>query len=293
MKTLGRVLLVLVVLGVLGLTWGLVEPYALQEQTHEVTLPHLPDAWEDQQLAVIADFQVGMWLGNTATIRRAVVRLVDAQPAVVLIAGDFIYHAGVGEGQIAEAVALSKPLAEAGIPTFAVLGNHDYSLSEEGGDKNQALADALTAALEDAGVDVLFNEAVSVELDGEALHVVGLGSHYARNDDVNAALADLPANAPRVVFHHHPDSFRQLPAGSAPLAVAGHTHGGQIAVPFTPEWTYHTYLRGDDFHADGWIEDGVGAADNRLYINRGIGFSRVPIRISARPEITYFTLVSP
>lgn len=289
MKTTQRVLLALVLIGGLLLTWGLVEPYVLEENTYEVTLPNLPDGWRDQQVAVIADFQVGMWLDNTATIERAVARLVDNQPAVVLIAGDFIYHAGAGEGQIAEVVALSEPLVDSGIPTFAVLGNHDYSLSEEGGDKNQVLADALKAALEEAGIDVLFNESVAIERNGEMLYVVGLGSHYAQNDDAATALADLPTDAPRVVFHHHPDSFRQFSANAAPLAVAGHTHGGQIAIPFTPNWTWLTYMRGDDFHAEGWIDE-VGAPGNRLYINRGIGFSLVPIRFSARPEITYFTL---
>ncbi len=290
MKMLRRVLVVLVLVGVLLLTWGLIEPYILDEQRYIVALPNLPAAWSGQQIAVVADFQVGMWLDNTASIRRAVNRLVNARPAAVLIAGDFIYHTEHGEGDVVEAVALTRPLVEADIPTFAVLGNHDYSLDEEGGDKNQTLADALAAALEAAGVEVLVNESAALVRDGDALYIVGLGSHYAQNDDAAAALAGLPTDAPRVVFHHHPDSFRQFPAESAPLAVAGHTHGGQIAVPFTPEWTYHTYIRGDDFHADGWVDE-VGASGNRLYINRGIGFSLVPVRFSARPEITYFRLV--
>lgn len=90
---------------------------------------------------------------------------------------------------------------------------------------------------------------------------------------------------------HNPDTFGRLPPSSAPLAVAGHTHGGQIRIPFTPEWSWITFKSEDEVHADGWIDD-YGAPGNRLYVNRGIGFSVVPIRINAPPEITMFTLRS-
>ena len=88
---------------------------------------------------------------------------------------------------------------------------------------------------------------------------------------------------------HNPDTFATVPTGAAPLAVAGHTHGGQLRIPFTPQWTWLTYLAEDRIHADGWIED-YGRAGNRLYVNRGIGFSQLPLRINCPPEITFFTL---
>ena len=62
-----------------------------------------------------------------------------------------------------------------------------------------------------------------------------------------------------------------------------------IRLPFTPEWSWITFRLEDEVHADGWI-DGYGAPGNRLYVNRGIGFSVLPIRINCPPEITMFTL---
>lgn len=125
----------------------LVEPHLI-DYVHEVAaIPGLPAAWEGQRVALIADLQVGMWLGNTDTIRCIVQGLVTHPPAMVLIAGDFLYHP-IGEKTLGEAreevepddpreaqdeirtaVALVRPLPAAGIPTYAVLGNHDYGMA--------------------------------------------------------------------------------------------------------------------------------------------------------------------
>jgi hypothetical protein len=68
-----------------------------------------------------------------------------------------------------------------------------------------------------------------------------------------------------VVFMHNPNSFSQIPAHAAPLAVAAHTHGGQIRIPFTPEWSWLAFFRSDEVHADGWIDAGFDQPGNRLY----------------------------
>lgn len=91
---------------------------------------------------------------------------------------------------------------------------------------------------------------------------------------------------------HNPASFTAIPTVGAPLAIAGHTHGGQIRLPFpTPEWSTLSLISEGQVHTDGWIEK-YGNPGNRLYVNRGIGFSIVPFRINYRPEITYFTLLA-
>ncbi len=291
-----RFLFVLFALVGLLLVWGVAEPYFIDEQTHEVQLPNLPASLEGRQVAVIADLQVGMWLANTWTVQRVVARLVEAKPAAVLIAGDFVYHVGSSSPTITKAVSLVAPLVAAGIPTYAVLGNHDYAMPTSEAPKNTALADAVQGALEDAGVTVLQNEAAPLPTqtktqtdESPPLYIVGVGAHVAAEDRPEAALAGVPANAPRIVLMHHPESFKAFPADTAPLAVSGHTHGGQFRLPFTPSWTWMSYTREDEVHADGFIQN-YGEAGNRLYINRGIGFSVVPLRLNAPPELTLFTL---
>jgi predicted MPP superfamily phosphohydrolase len=161
-----------------------------------------------------------------------------------------------------------------------VSGNHDYAAGA---------AAPLTAALESAGVEVLRNESVAVERGDEALHVVGIGPLLPGHAEPAEALAVVPDAAPRIVLTHNPDVVASLPAGSAPLAVAGHTHGGQIRVPFKPQWSWLALVQGGAVTVDGWI-DGYGAPGNRLYVNRGIGMSVLPVRPNCRPAVTFFTL---
>ena len=99
----------------------------------------------------------------------------------------------------------------------------------------------------------------------------------------------IPAAAPRMVMMHNPETFAKLPANTAPVAVAGHTHGGQFRIPFAPDWSYKSLTAKDRAKVDGWIDD-FGAHGNHLYVNRGIGFSTLPLRINTPPEITVFTL---
>lgn len=148
-------------------------------------------------------------------------------------------------------------------------------------------------ALEASGVRVLKNEAVALEspeeTDGESLYLVGIGAHWPDEDRPAEALSQVSDEAPRLVMMHNPDSFAAFPAGTAPIAVSGHTHGGQVSLPGMPEWSYLVYAEGDNVHVDGWIE-GYGEPGNQLYVNRGIGFSLAPIRINCMPEVTLFTL---
>lgn len=286
-------------IGVLGtiIIWGLLEPYVIDTEVEVAEIPNLPPAWQGKRIALVSDWQVGMWLDNTATINRIIEQLVEARPAAVLISGDFIYKPGENPTQeIDRVIELVSPLPKAGIPTYAVLGNHDYGLAMGG--KNQQLAAQLHQSLEATGVQVLHNEAVTLTLPEqprspaeteENLYLVGIGPHLPNEDKPTVAISQVPEKAPRLVMMHNPDSFAALPPQTAPLAVAGHTHGGQIRLPFTPEWSWLALTSEDEVTVDGWIR-GYGQLGNRLYVNRGIGFSHIPIRLNCPPEVTLFTL---
>ena len=77
------------------------------------------------------------------------------------------------------------------------------------------------------------------------------------------------------------------------MALGAHTHGGQIRPPFLTRWSWMSLVKESPVAADGWIEPGFGAKGNRLYVNRGIDFSVVPMRINCRPELTWVTLEGP
>ena len=280
------VLLVFVTL----LVQGLLEPYRLVTDTIDGPVPGLPEGWQGAKVVLLADCQVGLFMDNRATVRRAVARTVALRPALVLLAGDFIHDTERGIEPVAE---LLRPLTAAGIPTFAVLGNHDYAMPTHRATGNATLARKLGAALEGVGIPVLHNEAVALEnMDGETLYLVGIGTHIPESDDPEAALSSVPAGAPRVALMHHPESYAKIPAQQAPLAFAGHTHGGQVRLPLAPGRTLLTWLRDRQNYNEDWATQ-HGQPGNRLYVTRGIGCSVVPIRLNCPPELTLVTLTTP
>lgn len=283
--------------GILGIVilllgWGLIEPHLLNTEEETATIPNLPAGWEDKQIAQLSDFQVGLWLDNPDTARRAVSQLIEANPVAVFVSGDFIYHANPEpEVEIEKAVGIVAPLIDAGIPTYAVLGNHDYGMSSKTAAPDNQLASDLEAALEAAGVSVLKNESAEMRSpDSDTpLYLAAVGSRWANQEDVDQALEGIPDSAPRVAMMHNPDTFELFPPNTAPLAVAGHTHGGQMRLPNSPQWSWLRFTQKDEVYADGWAQ-GYGEPGNNLYVNVGIGMSIVPLRLFCQPELTLFTL---
>jgi len=280
------VLLVLLTL----LIQGLIEPYRLVTDAIGGPVPGLPEGWRETRVVLLADLHVGLFMDNRATVRRAVTRTLALRPAFVILAGDFVHDTEQGIKPVTE---LLRPLTRAGIPTFAVLGNHDYAMPTQRHSENRALARELRGALEGVGIRVLHNEAVVLEnARGEILHLVGIGPHVPEDDDPAAALVAVPAGAPRVVLMHHPDTYAQIAAHSAPLAFAGHTHGGQVRLPLATGRTFLTWLRDRQNYNMDWAYR-YGKPGNRLYVTRGIGCSVLPIRLNCPPELTLITLERP
>lgn len=294
MMLLRRLLATLFALLVALALWSVLEPRFYDVRREHAAIPGLPEAWDGERIALVSDFQIGLALGNDGTVREVVERIIRERPAVTLLAGDFVYHAGDDPATLVERVTeLVRPLTAAGLPTYAVLGNHDYGMKHDDGTPDEVLARRVALSLEQLGIPVLENETVALPApngSGEMLYLVGLGASWPENVDADAALDGVPAGSPTVVLMHNPNAFTELPPYSAPLALAGHTHGGQVRLPHTPEWTWMTFARTDTIHADGWIS-GYGAPGNRLYVTRGIGMSVLPVRLNCMPELTIIELV--
>lgn len=298
-RVLRRAAAVLVALATLLAVYGVgIEPRLIDERHYGVAIPNLAPGWEGERVAVFSDLQVGMWWANTGTVRRVVERTVAAQPAAALVVGDFLYGSSPDPpAQIETVLELLDPLVAAGVPTYAVLGNHDYATGA---------ADELATALEDHGITILRNESVALASPGEtgtepgttgtdrdALHLVGIGPEVVGHARAAEALGGVPETAARIVLMHNPITFRDLPAGSAPLAVAGHTHCGQIALPFTPSWSWLGIRYEQPVVVDGWSPPGYGEPGNSLFVTCGIGMSTLPARVSAMPQLVFFELEAP
>ncbi len=207
-------------------------------------MPGLPAAWSGQRVALIADWQIGMWLGNTPTIRRILKQLIEERPALVLIAGDFVYHAGKKPSEEINKAMNSFAYCQK-LVSQPIL--YDYGMDAKNAPEDVQLTIKVYEALEAVGVQMLKNESVGLALPGNRnqteartggelpLYLIGIGDHWPNEHRPTFAVAQVPRGAARLVFMHNPDSFEPLPSGTAPLAMAAHTHGGQVRLPFLRE----------------------------------------------------------
>lgn len=263
----------LAALGLVGFEAGLVGPRRLVTREVDLSLPAWPPALDGVRVALVADLHAGAPGVSLETVARVVRRTAEAAPDVVLLLGDYLADVPGGRwvGPAAVAAALA-PLVEVA-PVAAVLGNHDWYA---GGYR-------VWAALRDAGIPVLENSALQVAVRGRPLWLAGVGDLWERRPDVADALGEVPMGAATLVLTHNPDCVVDVPEWVA-LTVAGHTHGGQIAVLGRP---LHVV---SPFSKNRFVRGGYQVGGRRLYVSSGIGTSSVPARLGVVPELTVLRL---
>ncbi|ANH68000.1 metallophosphoesterase [Mitsuaria sp. 7] len=225
------------------------------------------------KVVVASDWHIAHEFKRVMTMARAnaiVDEINAAKPDVVLLPGDFI--SGRGEdGTTPEDVAAVLGRLRATHGVYAVLGNHDWWTD----------GPRFSHALSAAGIRVLLNEAVP--LPGTDVWVLGIGDRTSMQSDPVRAARQLPAGAQALTLMHDPASARALPPVPG-LAVAAHTHGGQVWIPFHGSAVAPHGWPKDKTH--GWVDIG----GRPVYITSGLGVSIYPIRINMRPEWVMFTI---
>lgn len=249
---------------------GWIEPRRLVERDVELELPHWPAAVSGVRAGVMSDLHAGVPHAGLDKIARAVEALNAREPDVHLLLGDYLDSSQKLRRKLApEAVAAELAKLRSPLGTFAVIGNHDWRSS----------GDRMWRALEAEGITVLEDRAVKAG----AFWIAGLGDMRHRMPNVVHALRGVPADEPVIVLSHDPDLFPRMPERVA-LTLAGHTHGGQVAIPVVrrpmmPSHYGERYARG---HI---VEHG-----RHLLVTSGVGTSGLPIRFLAPPEILHLTL---
>ena len=226
------------------------------------------------RIAVLTDLHVGSPHNGIDNLRR-VVELTNAQhPDIVCILGDLVIQ-GVRGGHFVSPEDSSAILngLRSTYGTFAVLGNHDVWLDYL----------RVAKALESNGIDVIEDAAVRLDTGAGGLWLAGVGDYMTGRARVSTGLSHVTDDAPVIILTHNPDVFTAVPKRVA-LTLAGHTHGGQVKLPFN--WTPIVPSIYGQRYAAGYVNEG----GRQMYVSTGVGTSIIPVRFRVPPSITILTV---
>lgn len=267
-----------------GATAAGVALYSGEIARHEIDLVSrplairdLPPAFNGFRIAQISDIHLDEFT-EPFFLERVVRHVNSLEPDMVVLTGDFVTHGSLtflngrsAAHHCAEILStLTCPLR------FACLGNHDVAVSAP------LVIDALVAN----GIPVLVDDHVPIERYGSLFWLCGVNDPGTTNPRLDLAVPPEP-NAPVILMAHEPDYADTVllhPRGRlVDVMLAGHTHGGQIRLPFTGPLVLPPMGKK---YAEGLFH----LQKMQLYVNRGIGAVGIPFRLNCPPEITVFTL---
>lgn len=245
----------------------------------EVPIPGLPQQFDGFRIAQLSDIHLGGYMDAQRLVHH--VERTNALGAdLICITGDITDGLDHAPHTFPVLGGLRAP---AGV--VAILGNHDFYTG----------ADDVTEALRRlTGIRVLRDEAMVLEREGTRLHLLGVddaGLDWTRGVREHYALPPLaeqvPAGEPSVLLSHRPDLFAQAASFGIGLVLSGHTHGGQIALPWPSMRPSFAHFISD------FPRGTYRIGESTLHVNLGLGMTGQPVRVNSPREITLITLRRP
>jgi predicted MPP superfamily phosphohydrolase len=278
LKLVGMAVLDFFLLAMGGAGYGtLMEPNRFKVEMIPLKLRRLSRRFSGLRVAQLSDIHMGGWM-SLERFERVADLIIAEKPDVLLITGDFmIGHdaADISQQAVADLIVGLSRLSGS-IPTFAVLGNHDYWTD----------ANTVRMMLNSSGIRDLTNTVFTITREKESLHLCGVDDIWEGDPRLNDVIAQLSDNSAAILLVHEPDfADTSAATGKFDLQLSGHTHGGQVVIPrlgppvlpyLGRKYPSGLYQVGEMFQ----------------YTNRGVGMARLPIRLNCPPEITLFVLES-
>lgn len=263
----------------LALYSGEIARHEIDVVPRTIAIANLSSDFHGFRIAQISDIHLDEFT-EPSFLERVVKYVNDLAVDMVLLTGDFVTHGSlnfiVGQraihrcGEILS--TLTSPLR------YACLGNHDTAVG----------ASLVIQSLTANGIPVLVDEHVAIERNGSRFWLCGVNDPGTTNPRLDLAVPQLP-DAPVILMAHEPDyadAVLRHPRGPlVDLILSGHTHGGQIRLPFLGALVLPPMGK---IYAEGHFQLG----HMQLYVNRGIGTVGIPFRLNCPPEVTVLTLQS-
>jgi uncharacterized protein len=236
---------------------------------HDVPVFGLPGSLDGIRIAQITDVHLP---GNQLAARAAREHVRRERPEIVVINGDMTEKLEAAD-QVREFVGRAR----GSLATVAILGNWEYRIGLVG--------EVARKTYRGTGVDLLVNESKLVSVGSAQLALVGLDDVLLGRSDLLSARREVPAGSIEVWLVHEPvfaDMLYPNPDPRPVMLLAGHTHGGQIRIPFVPP----VKPVGAGRFLEGWYRD----TPVPLYVSHGVGTTEIQARFRCPAELAIFTL---
>ena len=239
-------------------------------------LPRWPERMNGFTVAVLSDFHYDPHF-SIHPLRAAIAMVSRLHPDLIALTGDFVSVPLLGDDQKAAFAAepcarlLRQMTAPHGL--WAVMGNHDDGTDPE----------HVTRALQAENIHVLANHSEPIEQDGARFWLAGVNDVMSGTADLSKTMHGVPAGEAVVLLAHEPDFADETAQYPIDLQLSGHSHGGQIRIPFLPP-LYLPEL------AKKYVWGTYHVGPLMLHTSAGLGTVGVPMRLNCPPEITLLTL---
>lgn len=237
-----------------------------------IAVAALPGEFAGTTIALVTDIHHGPYFG-IGFVRSVVDATNELDADIIALGGDYVHREPKYiEPCIAE---LAKLRAKLGV--YAVLGNHDHWES----------APRTRAALEAAGIREFDSTGISLRAGGARLRLCGVDDLWTGTQNLGDALGDCGEGEAAILLAHNPDYAEQIRDRRVRLVLSGHTHGGQVNIPFVgPPMVPSRY-------GAKYAEGLVRAPHTQVYVSRGLGTITPPVRFNCRPEIVLIEVLPP
>jgi uncharacterized protein len=243
----------------------------------ELDVLGIPEGWDGMRIVAISDLHLGLWEGNASVARAAAQRAAQLDPDLIVLLGDYLAR---GQDTLALREAL-QPLE--GRLVMAVLGDRDV--------RTDSVEARVTRTLTALGIRVLKGSSAPLVRGNDTAYVAGVDPEITRETAADQAwvLSQLGAGRLGLLISHNPVVAGRAPRNRFPAAIAGGTFCGRVEMPGTPRlsWLNEQALPGATvpevpriFRFNPMV----------MFVTCGVGFSFVPIRFGAPPEVALVTL---
>ena len=216
---------------------------------------------DNLKIAVVGDIHAGKPFFEDWRVKKIVDKINSLSPDIVLLVGDFVnggwYQSSMNLDKLAS--MLSKIRAPFGV--YAILGNHDYLYG----------AGQIRKMINSTHIKLLENSNAKVDTPKGSFYISGIADPLSADYSYSQTLKGVEKNSPVIFLSHTPDVFREIPT-EASIAFSGHTHGGQVKLPFIGALFSNTFAK--DKLIEGEYRDGP----KTIFVTRGLGTSRLPVR---------------